>query len=312
MKSIGLFMVLWLFAVPAPVIYSEDSDTLTGLLEKIEELYFEQKHDETVPLIRNNMDKAANASEEGALYWRFSRARFNATETSLRRGMVEEDAIEEFEEGVRLADKAVSRLQSEKGNGRDMSEALFWKSANLGRMGQTQGVLNSLFLVGDMRDLLVRSIRYNPDYANSYYAFGRLLEQLPGGISFGDVDKAVNVGRKSVSLHERDLESNNVPYPFADFYLELAKHLWARNWDLETRFEERRKKASLLEGTTDPLERAYLFEGAVVIPAVSDREEAEDILFRTLRNLEGAEIPEARRERDEEKARGLVSAWSLE
>lgn len=312
MKIPALLYSLFLLTAPAGSVFCENSDSFTDLLDRIDQMYFAEEHEESIPVVRDSLKNAAGPEEEAALYWRLSRARFNATEYAIRTGLEEEEAIEEFEDGVDIADRAISRLQEEDGKDRELSEALFWKSANLGRMGQSQGVLNSLFLVGDMRDLLVHSIRVNPDYANSYYAFGRLLEQLPGGISFGDVDKAVNVGRKSIRLHEKDLESKNVPYRFTDFYLELARHLWARNWDRKTRFEERRKKAALLEETTDPLERSYLFEAAVPIPAVSDREEAEDILLRVLRILESADIPDIRRERDTEKARGLLSDWGLE
>ena len=313
MRRKTLLFTLWIMAGCLVALFPQNIDTFKGLVDKIEELYYAEKHDETITLIRNNLDTAENAVHEGALYWRLSRARFNATDISLYRGMEDEQAVEEFEEGIDLADTAISRLQSAKGNARGLSEALFWKAANMGQMGQVQGVLNSLFLADDMNDLLVRAISLSPGYPNSYYALGQLLEQLPGGIiSFGDDDRAVNVGRKSISLHEEDLESNQVPYPFHDFYLELAKHLWARNWDTETRSAQRREKNSRLEETSDPMERAYLFEATIDLPLVRDREEAKNILRSTLRSLEDSDAPEIRARRDREKARELSRAWGLE
>lgn len=55
-----------------------------------------------------------------------------------------------------------------------------WWGVAQGRIGQTRGVLNSLFMVPDVRRAFTRTLELNPRHATAYDALGVLYYELPG------------------------------------------------------------------------------------------------------------------------------------
>ncbi|MFW5842774.1 MAG: hypothetical protein ACOCW6_02515, partial [Spirochaetota bacterium] len=218
-------------------------------------------------------------------------------------GLGDDEAIHRYEEGAGHAREAIEIDPS-------IAEAYFWEAANRGSVGQTRGVLNSLFMASDLNDLLHQTVRRDDDYPEPYFMLGTLYRELPGRpVSFGDDDAAVSFGRLAVDLHEEEFRRAEDIVPFYDYYLELAMSLWDRNWGISKRDREQSKKRQAAESTDGPVEEAALYEGRVSIPRQSDREEALSLARETERRLSAVSDPSVRNRRDLAKARELVSDW---
>jgi tetratricopeptide (TPR) repeat protein len=172
-----------------------------------------------------------------------------------------------------------------------------------------KGILNALAKAKPMRDLLHQALVAEPDHADSYYVLGQLYEQVPGGLSFGDKDYAVSLGRKAVELHERQVEAGLEEEINYDFYTELAKHLWARNSSSSRRMREQRRIAGKYASITDPMEKNFYYEAAVTLGDMSDREEALQLINRVVRELERLPGRTNSQNDDLQEARELLESW---
>jgi tetratricopeptide (TPR) repeat protein len=181
----------------------------------------------------------------------------------------------------------------------------YWKASNLGRWGETRGILSSLRQAGPMRDLLEQSIQRDPDHAESYYVLGLLYARVPGGlISFGNTDYAVSLGRKAVDLHLADVRAGEeeLYYPIR---FELASHLIDRDWNRRKRGREQASKRREHGRADGILEQSFYYEGTVDIPPVDDEEEARRILEDVIDELAEQAEPGSRKGRQLERAREL-------
>lgn len=69
------------------------------------------------------------------------------------------------------------------------AEARFWEVANLASIGQTRGVMNSLFMVGDVKEGLEEVLRKDPNHGYARETLGKVYHALPGIVG-GDDKKA--------------------------------------------------------------------------------------------------------------------------
>jgi len=208
-----------------------------------------------------------------------------------------------FEQGEAQAQKAIDA---------DPSNHLgyYWKSANIGRWGQIKGILNSLFKAKPMRDLLKKAVAAEPDHADSYYVLGQLYEQVPGfPISFGDEDYAVSLGRKSLDLHEQQVKAGIEDEINYDFYTEMAKHLWERDYSAAKREREQGKKMRKYESSSEPMEKNFHYEASVTLKNMSDREEALELINWVIRELEGMSNRSGSQDDDLKEAEEVLESW---
>ena len=138
---------------------------------------------------------------------------------------------------------------------------------------------------------------------------GQLYEQVPGGISFGDKDWAVSLGRKAVDLRAVQVRAGEEEELVYDYYTELAKHLWERNWNAGKRQKEQAKKAAQFAAKTDPLEKNCYYEGSLSLKDQSDREEARELLGWTIGELQALPRRTQGEEDDLQEALELQSGW---
>ncbi|MFP4113007.1 MAG: hypothetical protein ACOC2Y_02215 [Spirochaetota bacterium] len=269
-------------------------------IEEADALYEDDRPAEAVAVLEDARSTARGGPELAEVFWRLSRATLSVGERLADASAETESILATYEEGEQYGVRAVES---------DPSNHLgyYWQSANIGKWGQTKGILDSLFRAGPMRDLLKQAITMEPDHADSYYVLGQLYAQVPGFISFGNVDYAVSLGRKSVDLHEADLVSGAEDEVRHDFYIQLASHLIQRNWDARRRSREQENKARSFARTDDVLERGRHYEGTVEIPDRSDREEAEELLLDMIRRLEAIGDRTAGQEDELEDARELLA-----
>jgi tetratricopeptide (TPR) repeat protein len=276
----------------------------TEILAAADDLHDQEAYARGRQFLESSLGEAGSGAERAELYWRLARAVLNLGDEAEDAGATEEELLKLFEEGEALADKAI---EADPGN----HLGYYWKSANIGRWGQTKGILNSLFKAKPMKELLEQALDADDEHADSYYVLGQLYEQLPGKpLSFGKKDYAVSLGRLAVDLHEAQVRSGQEREINYDFYTELAKHLYARDWDADKRFKEQRKKRDTLAEASTPLERGFAYESESDLGAMSDREEARKLLLWTIGKLESLPRPKSGQTADLEEAREVLDSWN--
>jgi len=268
-------------------------------IEQADLLYDDDEPQAAFDILEDALSTAGNGAERAEVLWRMSRATLDIAELEEDKGGPADPILAMYATGEQYGVEAVEA---------DSRNHLgyYWQSANIGKWGQLKGILNSLFKAGPMRNLLNQAITYDPDHADSYYVLGQMYEQVPGFISFGNKDYAVSLGRKSIELHEAELAAGIEDEMNHDFYVQMASHLIARNWNEGKRDGEQSKKERNFNDTNDVLERGWYYEGMVDISAQSDREEAEDILRRMISSLESIS------DRSDSQNRQLIEARELQ
>ena len=297
MKRLGTILALLLIIVPLGMADFHE------ILDRVDQLHEAEDYEQTKSLIESSLAEAKNGAEKAELYWRLARAWLNLGDEAEDSGTAGEALLAYFESGEAEAQKAIDA---------DPNNHLgyYWKSANIGRWGQVKGILNSLFKAKPMRDLLQQAVAVEPEHADSYYVLGQLFEQVPGfPVSFGDKDYAVSLGRKSVDLHEQQVRAGIEEEIDYDFYTEMAKHLWERNYSDSRRAREQGKKESKYRSTQDPMEKNFYYEAVVSLKDTSDREEALELINWVIRELQN--LPERTDSQDDDlkEAREVLETW---
>ena len=251
-------------------------------------------------VLREILPHARNGAERVAVYWRMASATLMHGDQRGDDGATEEELLAIYEEGEGYADDAIAA---------DPGDPLgyYWKSANIGRWGQTKGVINSLFKADDMRDLLAQAISLDPEHADSYYVLGQLYARVPGVLSFGNVEHAVSLARRSVDLMEAELRTGERDREQHDFSIQLASHLIDRDWNERKRRREQQKMLEEHQDASSALERGFSYEGTIEIAQADDTEEAREILIGVIGRLESIQRPLPSDLRRLERARELLA-----
>jgi len=253
-------------------------------LDRVDDLIRVDDYDAAMSLLQTLEGQAAGNAEKAEVYWRYAQAVLGIGDLQIDAEAPLDQILATFERGEAYADRAIQADP-------DNHLGYYWKSANIGKWGKTKGILDSLFKAGPMRDLLVEAITRSPNHADSYYVLGQLYEKVPGVISFGNTDYSVSLGRRAVDLMEADLISGEREKFSEDFYIQLASHLIARNWNERKRDREYANKTRNFRSARTELERGFNYEGTVEIPEMDDREEAAIILREMIDRLQAISDP---------------------
>jgi tetratricopeptide (TPR) repeat protein len=297
MKRLGTILAFLLIFVPLGMADFQD------ILDRVDRLHQAEDYEQAKRLIESSMAEAKSGADKAELHWRLARAWLNLGDEAEDSGSAEEALLTYFESGEAEAQKAIEA---------DPNNHLgyYWKSANIGRWGQVKGILNSLFKAKPMRDLLQQALAVEPEHADSYYVLGQLYEQVPGfPVSFGDKDYAVSLGRKSVDLHEQQVRAGIEEEIDYDFYTEMAKHLWERNYSAAKRGREQGRKESKYRSISDPMEKNFYYEAAVTLEDTSDREEALELINWVIRELQNLSERTDSQDDDLKEAREVLESW---
>jgi len=297
MKTLWTILVFFLIVIPMGMADFQD------VLDRVDQLHETEDYEQVKSFIESSMAKATSGAEKAELHWRLARAWLNLGDEAEDRGIVDEELLSLFEQGEAQAQKAIDA---------DPSNHLgyYWKSANIGRWGQIKGILNSLFKAKPMRVLLQQAVAANPEHADSYYVLGQLYEQVPGfPVSFGDKNYAVSLGRKSLDLHEQQVKAGIEDEVNYDFYTEMAKHLWERNYSAAKRKREQGRKMRKYESSYDPMEKNFHYEASVTLKNMSDREEALGLINWVIRELGGMSNRSGSQDDDLKEAKEVLESW---
>lgn len=103
----------------------------------------------------------------------------------------------------------------------DSPDAHFWYMVNIGRVGQTKGVLNSLVLVPEVRKEIERVLELDPKHIGALDAQAMLYYELPGLLG-GNLNKSIESLNKGIAL-----DSN-----YALLYVDMGK-VYMKKKDLD-------------------------------------------------------------------------------
>ncbi len=272
-----------------------------SLLRRLDELHENDRHQEVMKHTETALAGVAAGLDRAELLWRLARAELNNTDLGLYTGTVSEDSALNVLDGVvARADEAIQEDPSR-------GESYFWKAAAMAQQGQIRGVLNSLFMAGDINDLAVAAVERNSDISEAWFLLGQLYRELPGRpLSFGDNVYAVSFGRLSVALHEERLQRENLPSRYYDYYIQLAESLRNRDWSASRRRSRTASMADEYAAATDAFTRGANWEGSLELTRESDRAEGRRILDAVTRELESLPRRTLRQERSLELAREIA------
>lgn len=190
---------------------------------KVDEAYWHEEYSNLKADLEKMLSTTKDPKDLSGIYWRLSRLYVALGDQIDESKKNERMAV--YEEGEALADKSLEAFETPDG--------YLWKCSNIGRQGQVKGPLNSLSKASGMRELLETMVDKFEfiDSSEAWYVLGCLYDQLPGGISFGDQNKAVSCMRLAVETIPKTAW-------YGGTYKYLAQVLLDRNWDVAKRTKE--------------------------------------------------------------------------
>ncbi|MCK4642633.1 hypothetical protein KAU32_03240 [bacterium] len=109
-----------------------------------------------------------------------------------QRGTEKKSKLSYWEKTCEWADKGLAVFP-------ESVDMMYYKAAAYGRIGETKGVLKSLFLVKPIRELCEKIFEIDPDHAGAHLIMGKMYRKLPGWKG-GDIDKSLELLKRAVEL----------------------------------------------------------------------------------------------------------------
>ncbi len=276
---------------------------LEPVLAELDRLHHGDNHEAVLGLIARELS-GLSGSERAQLLWRQGRARMQIADFGHHDGdLTDDQAVAMLEETEALARQATQLAP-------ELAEPWFWVGAAMARRGQIRGVLNSLFMAGDVRDYAQEAINRREEFSEAYFLMGQFYRELPGRpLSFGNGDYAVSLARRAVAVHEAELAAGITPNKAHDLYTQLGHALWKRNHNSRQRQRAHNNAVSGWRSASTPMERGINFDGSLPFSGGTDREEARALVQQIVRELTGIRNRTPRQQRDLEKAQALLADW---
>ncbi len=302
MRTLRIGMVLLLCMSAAVWAQSDVND----LFEQVDELYEAERYQEAREILESAESAVSTNQQKAELYWRLSRNTLMLADEAERNGASEKQLLQEFEAGEALANRALEYDS-------DNHLAFYWRASNIGRWGQTKGIVNSLMKAGPMRDDLERAVRADSSHADSFYVLGMLYASVPKLISFGNKEYAVAYSRRAIDAYRGDKTKYS-------YYLKLGDHLYQRDWGSRKRQKEARKMSDDFTGANDSVERYKYFNAAFDfsepqpysrsgVTDLSDKEEAIEIMEWLVDELQGKSSLTSGQKDNLEEAQAFLDDW---
>jgi len=163
----------------------------------VDSLYFHRNLadnlDRSITLLKA---KIAERPDDAQAFWRLGRNLEKLGERQKDRKI----KLENFGE----AEKALKRAIELDPN---LADAHFFLGVTWGRIGQTRGILKSLFLIGPIKSEMRRTLEINPKHSGAHHVLGEILRQTPrfaGGSKKGavrELEKAVELGPNYTTIY---------------------------------------------------------------------------------------------------------------
>ncbi|MDP3180108.1 MAG: hypothetical protein Q8M76_19505 [Spirochaetaceae bacterium] len=228
--------------------------------EKIDALHDDRKLDEEIATLKP-LYKASDP--QAAIVWRMIRA---MQEKAVQMpSSKKKEKLEQFDAALSYAQ---SLLDSAKGNARDRAKVLYYYGVALGQKGQAMGVLNSLFMAGDIKSACDRSIAIDPTFGDPYYLKAKVDDAIPE-IAGGDKTRMGQLYAKALHYDPENL------YYLTDF----AKALKSRNKDAKWNDGSKGVPAgrSDLDYAKEIAKRGHAAFAAMKAPSIDEREKIDQM-----------------------------------
>lgn len=185
--SFTLVIIIALALVLSPAVFAFDYAGAEALIES-----------EEVPKIQDAIKRLETQLQknpkDGEALWLIAKAYLYLGDR------IEENKLETFETGKEYADAAVEFLPAS-------PHPHFWQASLMGRIGQTRGILSSLFMVKPMKEALDKALELDASYADAHWVLSQLYHQAPGfPLSIGNKKLALEHAEKSIELDPGNLE----------------------------------------------------------------------------------------------------------
>ncbi len=148
----------------------------------------------------------------------------------------QEDKMRAFEEGARLAKKALFYDESS-------ARSHFLYAANLGSATELQGLMQGALAIQELQEHVHRTLELDANYAPAHHMLGRMYEELPWFLG-GDQDAAGDHLKIAVSLDDH----------YAPGHLDLGR------WYLKHGYHEEAEKEFTWVVETPPREKVWIWE----------------------------------------------------
>jgi len=88
-------------------------------------------------------------------------------------------------------------VEASKGSPRDRAKVIYWYSVSMSQKGKAKGVLNSLFMVPEVRSLCDKAIAIDPAFGDPYYLKALLDDNVPAAVG-GDKNRMAVLYAKAI------------------------------------------------------------------------------------------------------------------
>ena len=273
-----------------------------SLFREAEELRESGDRQGAFDLLSEGLKSAGSGREKAEFYWRMGETYLNMGDDLEDKGQ-DDRRLACYEQGEEYADMAIAADPSN-------HVSYYIKSANIGRWGQTKGILSSLFKADDMRDALILGVRKKDDYADAWNVLSMLYAQVPGRpLSFGNISYSISLSRKAYDSRLSEIRKGEEEDLGVGIRKEFALHLWDRDWSELKRNREQNKIKRKYNSASDVFEKNLFYEGVADIPDMDDREEAVVIMRDLIKFLEDKRNRTFDEEQDLQEVKEILADW---
>ncbi|MEW5814554.1 MAG: hypothetical protein AB1798_04035, partial [Spirochaetota bacterium] len=271
-----------------------------------DQLHKSFQYKKALDVLQKALPSAPGDAEKAEVLWRLARETLYIADDAEEAGADKKSLMDMYNKGAGFADQAVG-LSPKNYN------AIYWKASNIGKWGQLKGVLNALTQAKAMKEFLEGIVlTIKQDHPDSYYVLGQLYEKVPGIISFGDKDISVLNGRVAVYYLQKEVVRGIEEHLKYDYYTELARHLYNRNWSSKTRNKKLVEQRQLYKESFSEealIKDSAYYRSSLRLADMSDRDEARYIINWVIQELEKLPNPDKARRKDLKKAKAALIDW---
>ncbi len=129
---------------------------------------------------------------------------------------------------TKIADYEKGRAAAKKGIAIDKNDvdAIFWDMANLAVIGRTRGVMNSLFMLPELRKGLGRALQLNPHHSYAKQTLAEIDHKVPW-VAGGSDDRAE---KAYLEILKHDPNFTPTMVNLAEFYRDKGDKAQAKKW----------------------------------------------------------------------------------
>lgn len=174
---------------PAAAAAQVDAETIARWMSDAQEHYNNRADVEEAKRAAALYEQVvAEAPDNFEAWWRLARACWWVGDH-----VPKPERLAVFERGRAAAEQAMALNP-------DRREGHYWQGVCMGRIGEEQGILNSLFMVDPIARAMERVLAINPEDGEAQHVLGLLYRKAPGWpLSRGDLNKALAYGRQAVA-----------------------------------------------------------------------------------------------------------------